>query len=62
MYIARSPEIDEVPVEANDRMDIQLMSVQELQANQKVCCQLMEVGVQMLDECGNQPQVNAELI
>jgi len=43
-------------------MDIQLMSVQELQANQKACYQLMEVGVRMLDESENQPQVNTELI
>ena len=43
-------------------MDIQLMSVQELQANQKACYQLMEVGVRMLGEGGNQPQVNTELI
>ena len=51
-----------MPVEANDRMDIELMSAQELQTNQEHCCQLMEVGVRMLDESENQPQVNTELI
>ena len=50
-----------MPGEANNRMDIELMSA-ELQTNQEDCCQLMEVCVQILDESGNQPRVNTELI
>jgi len=60
--VAQPPEVDEPPVEANDRMDIDLMHAQVLQTNQEYCCQLMEVGMQMLDESGNQPQMNTELM
>ncbi|XP_065890039.1 uncharacterized protein [Dysidea avara] len=62
--VAAPQEADDTPLEANDRMDIEL-SAQVLQTHQEDCCQMMEVGMQMLHEAEEsecQLQVNTGLM